>query len=428
MTTLLGYITESLICGAIFWLLFKLVVQTGGSYQFQRGYLLLASVFTGIFPLINIPVEQTAIIRLTIPELYVYASGSGNSASSPGFWQNITGQGGIIFFWTISALFTVNFVFQQLLLLIISLNGEKTRKNGITVIQSNKISSPFSFFNSIYIHKGLSNNCLNAILYHESSHIQRGHSFDIVLISLIKIIQWFNPFIYLLRKSLVSVHEYQADGDVIERGFNIEEYQTIILNLQFGFSPSVTNSLHNSLTIKRFRKMKNLLKKKTSLWSVLVVVLFVSALFAVVSCKSRKEPEVIKEQAKVADKLQDAAAGTYSASANVSSKNDTVNFVLLSVKPTFNGKNEDEFGRWVAKNIVYPPIAKEKGIQGKVILNFMLNKEGKVMNVKVLKSANPLLDKEAVRVVSSSPVWTPGYKDGNVVNVIFTFPVVFKLN
>jgi len=427
MTTLLGYITESLICGAFFWLLFKLVVQTGGSYRFQRGYLLLASVFTVIFPLIDIPVEQTSMIRLTIPELYVYASGSGYSSSSPGFWQNITGQGGIILFWTISSLFALYFIAQLFILLRLSLSGEKTVKNGLTVIQSKKISSPFSFFNSVFIQKGLNEASLEPILCHESSHVNRVHSFDIVLMSLIKIVQWFNPFIYFLRKSLVSVHEYQADGDVIERGFNIEEYQTTILNLQFGFSPSVTNRLHNSLTIKRFRKMGNLLKMKTSVWSVLAVVLFVSVLFAVVSCKSRKEPEVVKEQEKVADKLPDAGAGTYKAPVDASSNKDTVNFSALSVRPTFNGKDENEFTRWVAHRLVYPEIAVEKKIQGRVILSFIINSEGKVDNVKVVKSANPLLDKEAVRVVSSSPAWTPGYQDGKVVNVNFTFPVIFQL-
>jgi len=427
MTTLLGYITESLICGAFFWLLFKLVVQTGGSYRFQRGYLLLASVFTVIFPLIDIPVEQTSMIRLTIPELYVYASGSGYSSSSPGFWQNITGQGGIILFWTISSLFALYFIAQLFILLRLSLSGEKTVKNGLTVIQSKKISSPFSFFNSVFIQKGLNEASLEPILCHESSHVNRVHSFDIVLMSLIKIVQWFNPFIYFLRKSLVSVHEYQADGDVIERGFNIEEYQTIILNLQFGFSPSVTNRLHNSLTIKRFRKMGNLLKMKTSVWSVLAVVLFVSVLFAVVSCKSRKEPEVVKEQEKVADKLPDAGAGTYKAPVDTSSSNDAVPFTVVEVKPTFNGGDENYFTKWVARQLKYPAVAKERKIQGRVILQFIVNKEGKVTNVKVVKGVDPHLDAEAVRAVSSSPLWKPGYQNNAAVNVKYTFPVIYML-
>ena len=427
MTSLLGYITESLICGALFWLLFKLVVQSGGSYGFQRGYLLIASLFTVIFPLINVPVQQTSFIGLSIPELYVYGSGTGYSSSSTGLWQNISGQGGIILFWTISSLFAVNFVFQQLLLLIVSLKGEKTLENGIMVIKSDKISSPFSFFNSIYIHKGLSESFLKAILYHESSHIQRGHSFDIVLISLIKIVQWFNPFIYLLRKSLISVHEYQADGDVIERGINIEEYQTIILNLQFGFSPSVTNRLHNSLTIKRFKKMGNLIKTRTSLGSVLIVVLLVTAIFAVISCKNKKETPTVTEQTQSEDKLVDADKGTYKAPVDTSSSNDAVPFTVVSVKPTFNGGDENDFTKWLAGQLKYPDAAKEKKIEGRVILQFIVNKEGKVTNVKVVRGVDPLLDAEAVRAIYSSPLWKPGYQNNTAVNVRYTFPVIFML-
>lgn len=427
MTTLLGYITESLICGALFWLLFKLVVQSGGSYGFQRGYLLVASLFTVIFPLINVPVQQTSFIGLSIPELLVYGSGRGYASSSSGIWQSISGQWGIILFWTISSLFAINFVFQQLLLLIVSLKGEKTRENGIMIIKSDKITSPFSFFNSIFIHKELSESFLRAILYHESSHIQRGHSFDIVLISVIKIVQWFNPFIYLLRKSLISVHEYQADGDVIERGINIEEYQTIILNLQFGFSPSVTNRLHNSLTIKRFKKMGNLIKTKTSFGSVLIVVLLVSAIFAVISCKNKKETPVVAEQTQSADKLVDSDKDSQKVQDETSGNNDAVPFTVVSVKPTFNGGDENVFLKWVAKELKYPAVAKEKKIEGRVILQFIVNKEGKVTNIKVVRGVDPLLDAEAVRAISSSPLWKPGYQNNTAVNVIYTFPVLFQL-
>jgi len=423
MTTLLGYITESLICGAFFWLLFKLVVQTGGSYRFQRGYLLLASVFTVIFPLINIPVEQTSMIRLTIPELYVYASGSGYSSSSPGFWQNITGQGGIILFWTISSLFALYFIAQLFILLRLSLSGEKTVKNGLTVIQSKKISSPFSFFNSVFIQKGLNEASLEPILCHESSHVNRVHSFDIVLMSLIKIVQWFNPFIYFLRKSLVSVHEYQADGDVIERGFNIEEYQTTILNLQFGFSPSVTNRLHNSLTIKRFRKMGNLIRKKTSTLSVMLVLLLTTSIFAAVS--SKVEAAEIKQSTQdkevVADQNKDIKKDTGTQKDKISPRD-------YASRPKFNGKDEDEFIRWVSSNLVYPEKAKKEKIQGRVIVSLIISKEGIVKNVKVVIGVHPSLDNEVIRVVNSSPKWTPGIdKKGKPADYDYTFPIVFKL-
>lgn len=177
--------------------------------------------------------------------------------------------------------------------------------------------------------------------------------------------------------------------------------------------------------------MGNLLKMKTSVWSVLAVVLFVSVLFAVVSCKSRKEteviPEVVKEQEKVADKLPDAGAGTYKAPVDTSSSNDAVPFTVVEVKPTFNGGDENYFTKWVAGQLKYPAVAKERKIQGRVILQFIVNKEGKVTNVKVVKGVDPHLDAEAVRAVSSSPLWKPGYQNNAAVNVKYTFPVIYML-
>ncbi|HBY02435.1 MAG TPA: hypothetical protein DEG92_07875 [Rikenellaceae bacterium] len=75
----------------------------------------------------------------------------------------------------------------------------------------------------------------------------------------------------------------------------------------------------------------------------------------------------------------------------------------------------------------YPDAAKEKKIEGRVILQFIVNKEGKVSNVKVVRSANSLLDAEAVRAIYSSPLWKPGYQNNTAVNVRYTFPVIFKL-
>lgn len=426
MTNLIEYIAESFICGALFLIVFKLIVEKGGSYQFQRGYLLFASFFTAVFPLIDIPSPKLSIINITLPELYVRASVPSGTSDILGFWPFKIEQTGMVVFWFFAALLALFFLNQLFILFYLYFKSEKIKRDGITIVLNSKISSPFSFFRSVYIRKGIGEKPLKSILSHEFSHIERGHSYDILFLSLIKIVQWFNPFIYIIHKMLVSVHEYQADRDVLEKGFNLEDYQRVILSLQFGFSPVLSNGLHNSLTIKRFRKMGNLLKKKTSVWSVLVVVLFVSALFAVVSCKSRKEPEVVKEQAKVAGELKDATAGT-NLPDETSAGKEAVPFTVVTVKPTFNGGDENDFTKWVAKELKYPAIAKEKKIEGRVILQFIVNKEGKVTNVKVVKSANPLLDKEAVRAVSSSPLWAPGYQNKSLVDVIYTFPVIFML-
>ena len=102
-------------------------------------------------------------------------------------------------------------------------------------------------------------------------------------------------------------------------------------------------------------------------------------------------------------------------------------FVLVEEKPSFNGGDANEFTRWVNAHLVYPEVPKENGVQGKVTLQFTVMKDGSVGKVKVLRGADPALDREAVRVVSSSPKWTPGKQRDRAVNVTYTFPVIFQL-
>jgi len=106
---------------------------------------------------------------------------------------------------------------------------------------------------------------------------------------------------------------------------------------------------------------------------------------------------------------------------------EAIPFQLVEQKPSFNGGDANEFSKWVNQRLVYPEIAKENGVQGRVMLQFTVNADGTVSGVKVLRGVDASLDKEAVRVVSSSPKWTPGRQRDRAVKVTYTFPVIFQL-
>ena len=106
---------------------------------------------------------------------------------------------------------------------------------------------------------------------------------------------------------------------------------------------------------------------------------------------------------------------------------EAIPFQLVEEKPSFNGGDANEFSQWVNSRLVYPEIAKENGVQGRVTLQFTVNADGSVSNVKVLRGVDSSLDKEAVRVVSSSPKWKPGKQRDRAVKVTYTFPVIFQL-
>ena len=106
---------------------------------------------------------------------------------------------------------------------------------------------------------------------------------------------------------------------------------------------------------------------------------------------------------------------------------EAIPFLLVEEKPSFQGGDANQFSKWVNSRLEYPEIAKENGVQGRVTLQFTVEKDGSVTKVKVLRGVDPSLDKEAVRVVSMSPKWSPGKQRDRAVPVTYTFPVIFQL-
>ncbi len=106
---------------------------------------------------------------------------------------------------------------------------------------------------------------------------------------------------------------------------------------------------------------------------------------------------------------------------------EAIPFQLVEEKPSFQGGDANQFSKWVNQRLEYPEVARENGIQGRVTLQFTVEKDGSVTKVRVLRGIDPALDKEAVRVVSSSPKWKPGKQRDRAVPVTYTFPVIFQL-
>ena len=103
-----------------------------------------------------------------------------------------------------------------------------------------------------------------------------------------------------------------------------------------------------------------------------------------------------------------------------------INMAMVEQKPSFPG-GDAEMMKWLGNNIVYPPVAAEEGVSGKVTVQFIVEKDGSVSNVKVVRGKHPALDAEAVRVVKKMPRWTPGRNNGAPVRVTYMLPVTFKL-
>ena len=102
-------------------------------------------------------------------------------------------------------------------------------------------------------------------------------------------------------------------------------------------------------------------------------------------------------------------------------------FTIVEEQPEFPGGMAECY-KWIGKNLQYPTISAENGVQGRVTVNFVVNADGSIVDVKVIRGVDPYLDKEAIRVVSKMPKWKPGKQRGKAVRCSFNLPVRFKLN
>ena len=263
------------------------------------------------------------------------------------------------------------------------------------------------------------------ILQHEKAHIQKKHTLDILLFTVVTLVHWFNPLVWITLSELKLLHEYEADDAVLNHGIDATQYQLLLVRKAVGDKRfTLANGFQHAKLKNRIDMM---LKTPSSGWkrlSWLAILPFLAGTMFLCNPVRAKvvssdlpeiQPETIAELSETTPATPDTTKA--------------IPFSQLEVKPTFQGGEAGtSFSKWVNENLKYPQAAKDAGVQGRVTLQFIVYPDGSVRDTKVLRGAHPDLDAEALRVVSSSPDWTPGYVKGEPVKVTYTFPVIFKLS
>lgn len=310
------------------------------------------------------------------------------------------------------------FLFKLGKIIFIIIKSPKKKMPGYTAVFTGKEHGSYSFFNYAFF----PNENVNAeIVRHEMSHIAHHHSADILFVELMMIIQWFNPFIYLYKRELQSLHEYMADRDVVATGIDKQNYMMLILQqcTAVDFS-NMSNNFSFLLTKKRIKMITQSKKTKgVVIKALLTLPLFALLLFA--NCKSN-ENNTPKEEKIAATETENAS----SAVATTSQGEDEV-YMSVEKNPEFPG-GVNAMMDYLRGNLKYPESAKKNKQEGRVFIGFIVEKDGSVSNVKVLRGVCEELDSEAVRVVKSMPTWIAGRDKGEPVRVQYTLPIVFKLN
>jgi TonB family protein len=289
------------------------------------------------------------------------------------------------------------------------------RRKVLLLIHTQEMA-PFSWMRYIVVSEKDMREDGKDILIHELSHVRKGHSLDLVLTDLLILFQWFNPAAWLLKQSIQQVHEFQADDAVLKAGINAKQYQLLLIKKAVGTRRySMVNSFNHSKLKKRITMMW---KKKSSKWAFAKCMYALPLAFIAVTAFATPE---------ISDRLSEISSVK---DIKISRQQDTlIPLATVETKPLFaNGQGEEAFTRWVAEHVKYPEEAKNKGIQGTVVASLVVNSEGEVTNIKIVRGVHPLLDAETIRVLESSPKWEcPGISKGKKVSVHYNFPLKFGL-
>lgn len=406
---------------------------------------------------------------------------------------------------------------------------KKCWKGKIRLVVHQQNVAPFSWRHYIVLSRQDLEEYGEEIIAHEYAHIMHKHFRDLLLAEICLLFQWFNPAMWLFRKELKTVHEFEADESVLKAGIDAKKYQLLLIQKTVGTRLySMVNSFDHSSLKKRITMM---LKKKSNPWArlkylyvlplaVIAVAAFarpeisseldeisavkVNDLTAIMKTEEVKSPEKhpakeIKVQGQVLEKSTNAPVvganviikGTTSGTItdldgnfvismpvgatlsvsyiNMKTKELTITekligkikslkvylegeittktqevvvvgygggeeasdevpvFQVVEEMPEFPG-GMGECLKFLGKNIKYPVEAQKAGVQGKVIVQFVVEKDGNIANPKVVRSIDPDLDGEAIRVISIMPKWKPGMQKGQPVRVKYTVPVTFRLD
>ena len=435
---MIRYLIISSIYMAAFYTMFLLLVSRDTHYRRNRSFLLISIMLSLLLPLFKIQLPAVLVKSVNTSLGSIVSLGEVNIYSEPG----MTSSGG-----SLPLLYIIYFSGCMLALLALILNALKLgyliikhRVKGTRIVLTPPgRESGFSAAGFVFINRGLNDDEKNTILEHELRHIGNKHFFDTVLVRLTGVIFWFNPFIYMYERSLKAIHEFEADDQMLRSGRNVLSYQRLILNqvfntniftLQNGFSG-------RSLIKKRMIMMTKKRSNKLSGLKLLLIIPFITAIFVFFSCTEEEgnPAEMIEEtisnsnaeESVKAISKESSESGEQTKTKSAETDPDRKIFVVVEDMPEFNGGDVNKFREWVQKNVDYPVIASENGIQGRVYLMFIVNEQGNVESVEIMRGVDPVLDNEALRVVRSSPVWKVGRQNGKAVPVRFSITVNFQM-
>lgn len=398
------YLIESSICLVICYLVYAFFLKRDTFFQRNRYYLLISLGASLFIPQLTWP--SYAPIQAPDLQLEVFVSSTQVSLDNTFHWdvyQIIS-----LIYWVVALGFAGRWLIPIIKLIRIIRQSEVHPKRGYQLLYTQGRFPTFSFFNYVFWDETqkLSEEEADQILSHELKHVWDKHSYDIVFIEFLKIIFWFNPFIYLYASELKLQHEYIADAAVLLES-NPKSYTRLLLKVGFKHMnfPIVhkfaTSTLKKRVVILHQNPSPKSHWKKTYIILPLLGLLF----FAFAAA-----PKVNQEQA--------------------------IAYVDLASKEESEVKNRfatvdgglDLLYAFLSQRIYYPASARKAEVEGKVHIQFVVTEEGTLSEIEVIKGIHPECDQIALEAMQQATVrWLPAKVDGKAVKQRLSIPISFSL-
>ena len=290
--------------------------------------------------------------------------------------------------------------------------------SGNTIVLTDYAISPFCFFHYIVMSRDDYANNRGFILTHEQEHIRLRHYIDLVVLQVATIIQWFNPFMWLIGKNLKTIHEFEVDEAVLNKGIDATQYQQFLVIKAVGnrLQPFANNL--NKESLKRRIIMMN--QKKSNRWMMLKALFVIPVATLAVSVFANTTD--MRSMAKAAN----TTANSISTNNMQTKQSDKKIYKVVEEMPKFKG-GDAKLMEFLMMNMKYPESAIKAKQQGRAVVGFVVGKDGTVSDVYIERSTGyDVLDNEAMRVVKSMPAWEPGKQKGKPVDVKYFVPITFR--
>jgi TonB family protein len=311
---------------------------------------------------------------------------------------------------------------------------KEEREDGITLYIHQAKVAPFSWMKLMAISEEDLEKHSEAILAHERAHIRNHHSWDLLLAQACVFLQWFNPAAWLLKKELQTIHEYEADEYVIRNGMDASTYLLSMIEKTVGTRLfTIANSFNQSLLAKRVT-MLNKGKSRPLARLKYLYVLPISALAIVAFARSEVSNPFMPSNNQLQYLNEMVVTGyvpqkTGQADMDEKIKTGTVKrettTPMNGIPSYLTGKSEAL--KFFARYTKYPISALKAKVEGRVLVKFVVERDGSISDIDIYKGVSPDLDAEAIRVLNMMPKWIPDKQKGEKEAETFIMPISFRL-